>query len=745
MPPLTPEQRKRLKADYDDMAEEEKGSVGKVMQAVAAGFEAVTPPSPFGLAQHLPTPSDLFAPSSFMGELGHGVAKGMTAGASEEVPNRMVQALGLTPPPEPQGIVSFAGELLGEITGPYRMAQQFLMPLRTTGMGASLMGRFPQVAATAEGGLASGLVEGIKGGIKGENPLEHFATGLTIGAAFEGGLRGAYKGGKRLAERFLGPDVGEVNEKLVGALEKHDIPVIPTVVRPFSNMVQYMQNKVTQTTMTRSTLQTMRADMVRGIDRLRENTVMRLGDNAIVQTPLDVGEHLVESIDGAAKQLKDQASTLYKDVTTSEIRNVPIHPYQDFIRHLEDGTEHTTNLLAGMRDLLGEGLINNPRASHNAIQKRLRKVYLDIKKAHAPVEETVLQPMPQPGYKTVPRAVSGVSPLREAVAGGPRNVAPQQHTKVPNQTYQWWWNEVQAVGGMLSERAVKENPKMKSLVGSMYHLLQDGIDAQASAVSPNYNNLISKARASWSAYEAYQRHPLIKKVLQTSERDPEQALGILFGSTASIQQTKRLFGPEAFNTMRQAWLRDLLWDAIEKDADTGIEFVTGKKLTTRLNKFTHGIDSEFVRTMFSDDGFTNAAGDAIAVNTDAAAKLAMFKELYTITSNLDQAQKALKGGQELFGGSGVERGTLGTLLLSFAQGSARARGFMANLLLMRRGAKQYIKQPASKNIYLGGKLPEMGAGDVKIPLRDEPIPGEMRTQTTSALMNRLFGSSDEPE
>ena len=115
----------------------------------------------------------------------------------------------------------------------------------------------------------------------------------------------------------------------------------------------------------------------------------------------------------------------------------------------------------------------------------------------------------------------------------------------------------------------------------------------------------------------------------------------------------------------------------------------------------------------------------------------------------------MRGGQEQFGGQGVERGGFGPLALSFARGNARAKGFLLNLLLMRKGAEQYVRQPARGNIFLGAKLPEMRAGGfdasfslgslgekVDLPLVPLKVPGERRTQATSAVLNRIFGGDD---
>jgi len=647
-----------------------------------------------GLGFSIPDPFEFFESGSTMNELGAGI----TGGASLGVPTAIGRGLGFTEStggasPD-SGFAFGVGEVLGEISTVYRQLHKGLLQLPFVKRGLE---KFPQLGRVALASAESGTVEGSKAAIQLDDPLSHLATGLVTGALPEGMIRVGGKLIRKLAKKTISPDPGEIDEEAIALFDKWSVPGEPGIFRPESGIVKYFSNRIRHTAATRSTLLNTRLGMTEALQSMRDQVLIGLGDNKEVRTPYESGLAILESVDNTENLLHAKGTGRYKELIATGIGQIDIDPNLEYTRILPDGETYETSLISGLRSLIDGA---TTEVTPGAI-KQLRKLSRTL------MEKGIIH------HKRTP-----TGPVPPSYPEGEREYEFFPLAETEYQNYSWWWSRLQEVGTKAQSPAVRNNPQVKRLYDRAYHLIQDAIDAQASSTSKEYDILIKEARSSWQTYRFFQQNRLVQSLSKMGTADPEKAIGAIFGSTASIRETKKLFGPEAYNAARQSWLRDLLWDAVVVDTETNVQYVSGKKIRAKLNKYTDGLDSEYLRELFGDDGFTTLEGDPIQVSTGAEEKFSTFMEMVKISERVENSLDMLRGGQEQFGGAGAERSGWGFLLNNALEGGRQARNLMTNLLLMRKGADLYLNPDPSTNIFLGrGELPQMGDLSLGIPRR----------------------------
>ena len=618
---------------------------------------------------------------------------------------------------EPEGMAYGAGNIVGEIAGPYRFLRKFLLgkaPVK------AMLEKAPRMGLAGLSGIESGVVEGTKGAVRFDDPVGHLATGLVVGVLPEGMFRLGGKlvryGGRKLAKA----KPGEIDEVTMKLFEKHDIPGDPAIFRPDSPVVNYAQRRVHHTVATRKILLTRRRKMAEKIEDLRRKVSIGFGDNTTLRSPLEVGRSVMGAIDETLESLKADGKGLYEELKNTDIGKIDIDHDMKFQRILGEGEEEIafeTGLISGLKTIVkGENTALTPGPL-----KTLRTFIRQLEAA------TKAPPKTPAKYSDI-GVNAGASP---SIGGG----------EPVYQTYGWWWDKLQSVGEKYASPTVQHNPKMKAKYARVYAHIQDAIDAQAASVDPAYDESIRHARSAWSSYRTFEENPLVKRLTSISDRDPEKIMTEVFSSQNNVQEFKKLVGPEAFNGARQAWIRDLLWDAVVNDAETGIQYVSGAKITTKLSGHLEGTDSDFLREIFSDEGFMTPMGEHYPVKTQAKEKLELLMDLLHISQKTDTSLRMLKGGQEQFGaGVSAERISPAMLLQNIAEGGRQARGLVSNLLLMRKGADLYLEPPKT-NIFLGGKgdVPEVGDMMWRVPHTGQDV---AKSSILSSGINQLIGSVD---
>ena len=654
-----------------------------------------------------------------------GVGKGMTFGGISELHKRLDPTW-----QEPDTFAHAVGEVIGETLGPYKLTQAILKG--PAGKWAyskvpKYLQESPRLRRALGVGGEAAFVEGTKAFIRGDDITPNAAVGFLAGAGPLGLVYGAGKLGKWGVEKAVGMKDADISEKAVAFMRKYDIPLIPSFFAPGSTAIGITENRLFNTNATKATLNKVRNQLVSGIDRMRVGILDELGPNAAVKDPTEVGKGILRATTAAKQQLAREVDQVYKDFRPM-VADLPIvanKEYKRLVPNKETGelVEETGSLAGNLEKLLGGEipfLAKGPR-------KRLMRWYQKSKASWSGQQPKTY------GQADAPEWSGGIS--------GPRVVNQGPDTPLRGltfRTYDQWWKELQDIGAILDEPAVKQNPKARRLVLQVYHTVQDAMDEQAIAYlhdkNPAYAQMAQMARGMHQNKMNFQNMDLLLNIEAVGEggkrlTDHAAIVGKLFGNADSINTTKRFLGPEAYDTARQAFLRDLLWDAIELDKNGNVQWMSGMKLQQNINKFSDGVDSELFRKLFSDEGFVSPQGEAISASTGGAEKHEMLKELVKMSRRLDLSVKRLHPGQEQLQQAQVERFVLAEVVTDPPKALQRMRLLVAHILMSRKAAEKYFEQDPLKNVYMGAEAPQ-------VPLSDIPLPN---------AVSRILGRQGRPE
>lgn len=631
-----------------------------------------------------------------------GFLSGRTLGATEHLAKYMGN-------PSFEGSFAYgAGELAGEVSGPFAAANKFFRPLRG--------GQMANVGVNA---LEGGVVDLAKGVIDPEIDLmDAISRGYTtalISGGMEGAVRGGVKGGQKAMEKWLGPAKGEIDEAFMAFLSKYNLPTPADVLRPASRMVQYYGSRVKHSVASADIFRSARSELAKGIINVRNGVIAGLGDNPALMAKGDVGHVIHNSVLSAREGLKKARSDAYEALRRTKIFQTPIKANQKFIHSIHRDSaapaEYETTLMEGLRGVLGDRIIDGKSATLTGTHKKLRAIFNELKEAH------VVQDVDQvvPGDLRAGLGTMGVRSARTTDIG-------QAGLEIPQYDYQWWWDRLQTVGDLFETSAVKKSDKLQRKVGAFYHMLQDGIDAQAKAASPDYTSAIDMARSLHQNYMEYISSRFVRLTEQLADKGrPDQIVGRLFSSVDNVIEAKRVLGPDAFNAARQGWIRDFLFKSVNREAGTAEEFVNASGMMKAFDDL-EGIDGPFFAELFSESNFVDLLTDApIQGQTDALAKYNLFQELVDNVTKMDAAIRVTQASAQEFGaGVASERAPITAIIAQGLRGDATiAKGVIANLLLLGKASEHFISAPG-KNIFLGAKFPSMGIaepmlGGVRIP------------------------------
>lgn len=707
-------------------------------------------------------------------DAGAGVASGVSMGATEQ----LSQAIGNEPK---SGLAFGGGEMVGEMIGPYKAAGMLLGSTATGAKLAAQEGAKSILGRAALGGAEAAMVETPKSFIRGENLSEaaaHGAMGFGMGAAFTGLFRGLYVGGRAGVRKWLGPKEGEMDPDMVAFVQEEGLEGagIASVLRPTSDMVNFVERRTMASAATRKIYNNARERLVNVVDTMQNRLTMKLGDNVTALPPSEVGEAVVRDIDNSLTLLKDAKNAKYDAVGLSEIGEVPIRPnhkvelqYPNEAGELGDPIE--TSLLDGLADIIGRDLINGnvPPATSTAVRK-LIATYKWMKRNATKVEDvevlkhdassehfadphinpTTGKPMP---YKNrAPGEGPKQSGVRQDLQGKQQVESPGEYgsrldlqgapvtkettTEISYKDYNWWWKRAREIGDMLDQKSVVETPADKAKVGKAYHLIRDVIDNYASQADPSglYKLRIDAARASHINFTTFKNHPTVKKIFELgnltgkSIAEPEKIMPKIFDNVSSIKGIKQLLGPQVFNQVRQSWIHDLLIDSIEVASNGTLKNVVAKKLISRIQKYG-GMEGEKIPEMFSDEGFFTPDGMPMSSNFKSPIKFEDFKEFVKKVGLLNDATELLESGGkiELTSAERLSGNTLtnpGNLFQSI-------RAALAAMLTAKHGAEELLK-PMSESRFLGGGPPE------KALFGGEKFGEEMLGRATTQVANRIF-------
>lgn len=605
---------------------------------------------------------------------------GITSGASLGLTDAARRLMGV----EPKGGFAYnSGRMVGEIAGPYKMLRPIL---GSTSVYLRALKRFPDGARVVLAGAESGIVEGTKAAVQGENPIDHLASGMILGMLPEGLYRFQGRIVRKGVSIVARPAPGEIREDIIAPFKAQGVSFTPDIVRPESGTVNFILNRLSHTSFNRDIIAVKRGEMVEEMAALQNRILVNVGTNAEIvledgtskpTSALGAGEAILSSIRDTESSLRRRGESLYQELSASEIGKIDIHPSQSLMRKMEKDGEifsHEASLTGGLLDLV------------SAAQGKSSQV----KKFKILIRDIVRNSMPY------------------------SSVAPEFGLQNPSyKSYDWWWTQLKDIGADMATTAVKKNPQAKALYARAYGLIQDVIDAQAGSISPEYDEIIKNARASWVAYRAFQEHPLVERMLKLEKGDPEKGLALLFDSTSSTMDAKGLLGSEAYAAARQSWLRKLLYDTTVKQK--GLVYISGEKLYNSLKKHTDDIDSEYIREIFSDEGFSNVDGTPrLGTMTGGPVKLEMLMDLVKISQSIEESLRKLEGGQAMLGG-GAERATPGMITADLASGGAQTKQLLQNILVMRKITTEFVADPEN-NIFMGTAGPKpLGDWMVRIP------------------------------
>jgi hypothetical protein len=676
-------------------------------------------PSPLDIGNMLPSPIDaavsMFGPGSVMDAAGQGVASGISFGGTQ----RLNQLLGNRDMQQERPYSFGAGQMLGETLGPYLAAGKIMGSAIAEQVSAKYLPKFgrkylnesPRVRQALNIGTQASAIEGVKAYIQDDPILSSMAIGFISGAGPLGFIHGGHAAWRKAVGWWAKPGVAETDPALMRFLKKWDLPFVASYVAPFSRAADYTLQRLGATSLQKPALQQLRSRLSERMQYMRKALVAKLGPNGALKSQRDVGVGVWDEITGNTDRLKADAVGEYEALAKTSVGKTPIAPNIEFTRVLP-ASDGATSQEAGSIFSLLKSAIGKPGPLSTGTHKKLVKFLDDLKEIHKPPDTKKV--VVHAGSER-PSGPSKPPPTFDTPWLGQQPGVPKE-VKVTAKSYNWWTKQLRMVGKMLDEPKVRGNPADEALVHRVYGVIQDGIDKQASEINPNFKTAISQARILWQDYLAYKGNATVK-ALRNLSRDSEgranyeKVVSTLFNSTDGILDAKRLLGPEAFNSVRQSWLRDLLLGS-QLHTKTGEVFMSGQRLITNLKKYSEGIDSDFIQEMFSEKNFFSIHGDPIRINTGAQQKYDLFRELYDNIPKMEPAIAALHGGTEQMQAVMHERIAPGEMLTNPIRFLDHMRGLMSNLLIFRQVGEMYLDQNIKRNPFLGGTLSPMGTGPI---------------------------------
>jgi hypothetical protein len=691
-------------------------------------------PSPFDVAESIPSPfEDVIYPAQDMMEAGSaGVASGISLGGTKKLTEfvgggalRRQQQLQQEHPYTYGG-----GEILGELIGPLRAAEKAMGSAAATSAlkkyttsripGGQYLGESKRLRQALNLGAQGAGLEGAKAIVRGDNPVgggwvaNPMAIGFLSGAAPVGFARGVKGARNKAVEWWAKPSPGETDAKLVTFLKKWDIPQMGSFVAPYSKSAMYTLQRLGATALEKPTLKAFRSQLSNSLQEMQKRLSMKLGPNAALKSKRDVGLGTYDEIKNTRAALKERAANSYDDLRATDIGKVEIVPNEDFVRIMDAGDGEVIEEAGSIFSLLEKEIGHPNEALASGTRKKLRNWLDELIEQHKIVKKK-RQPVEQPEWGPYQTEKKPTPPLgRDFMMEG--ELTPKYEQL--NKDYNWWWGQLQEVGKMLDIPKVYKDPKLKAHVTKVYHIVQDGMDLKViKEKGPDYEAGITKARTQWQDYLTYDDNATVKAITNLTpdgggRANFEKVLPTIFNSTDGILDAKRILGPEGFNSLRQAWIRDLLLDS-QLSMKGGEQFLSGQKLTTNLKKFTkEELDGDFIKEMFSDQNFFTPQGDLAQVNTHAAEKFALFRELYENAPKIEPAIVDLHGGAEQMQAMMTERFAPGELLTNPRTFMGRMQGLMANLLVLGKTGEIFFDQSPRTNPFLGGALRPTGLGPI---------------------------------
>ena len=683
------------------IVEEDPHWANQVMSAIAEPFEAISGASEslFGAGYDLTR------------QTGMGVTSGATLGASEYAVDAIDRAMGNPglSDRDQKSMAYNAGELIGEIAGPYKTARGLF--------GKKLMGTSKTWGRRLLAGSAeAGAVEGGKAIFDSEkNVLSSAAVGFFVGGLGEGAVSGVVGAGRYGIDKLIKPGAGEkIATRVVDWLRERDLPVVPTIARPFSNVTAYVQEKATRSAAAMARVKHVQKQLHEGLSRAKETFINQVGGNAGTVSSLDAGRALYHRVTGVGAELRLRTRQHYDKLSESEIGTVEIDPNMKYGRLLEDGSVDETDLWTSLRSAMdgktgGVNLTEGKKApSGTPPPLKLLKSFWDEAREKHTMQTRTVRGETTPGPMTHTREGADDFQTIYQTESGPASQWSREEEFLPRQDYTYWWGMVKRIGSLMDTSQYKKNKSVKRQVDAAYHAVQDAIDFQASRLDPNYETSITAAREVAKASFEYADAPLVQKILAAPEKyRSEEMIDALFFNTETMQAAKRALGPADFEQSRQAYLRRVMDGTIEMgDADLG-DVPAFRKLWAQLTKKgPNQMDSPFMRELFSDDGFVDPITGKTVQGVGGEEKRALMVEWYEQFRAIDAMLGDLTTAGEAFGGAGTERGGLASFVdpSDLAGSLDKMKRLAFQLVSTARLADEYFKPP-DENIFIYKTIP----------------------------------------
>tara|TARA_R110002051_G_scaffold4429_2_gene23569 strand:- start:1192 stop:3714 length:2523 start_codon:yes stop_codon:yes gene_type:complete len=713
----------------------------QISSAIAAPFGQISrfssgrsPGLPDGGIDVLGTGADLLRRSA------KGIVSGASLGLSDAINRGVGPGTGPADNQDRQDRNSIAfgtGQLIAEVAGPYRLMRG-LFGAKMAPKGATWARR------ALAGGSEAAAVEGSKGLIDDKKTvLESAAIGFLGGVASEAVVAGSVGAARMAADRLIKP-AGKYAKDVVEWLRELDMPVLPTIAYPMSNVTAAVQEKVQATAANMAAIKAVQHNLTAGLLRARERFIGQMGGNAGLKDPLESGQALYTRVTEVMEHLKAETRELYRGLSDTQVGLTSIHPNQKYQRVVDGAEEPTeTTLWESFREALGDHADEFPKDQPEPL-KVLHRIFNKAKADHKTVDVTVSESTDPGKMVTQPRRTapasstiinrghqrSHLNPNQRfsPAAGQHTGVGPDDYQSIwktesgggstferaevqlPLKTYNYWWGVTKKIGDQMDTPAYRENATVKRVVDSAYHAVQDAMDHQASQVSPTFSAAIIRARQQAQAHFAYRDLPLVKQTLSSPKRlRSAEMIDELFLNTETVLQSKRLLGPEEFNQARQAWLRNLLDRSVEIGMDELGDPVKFRGLWTQIaKKGGGGTDSQFIKEVFSEDNFFDyLKGEKIPAATGGEAKRELLTRFYDKFREIDDMIGQVAPGKEAFGGSGTERGGLASFVnpSDLAGTFAKWRALAFQLISSRRLGEEFFKENPAENIFMQKVIP----------------------------------------
>jgi len=658
-----------------------------------------------------------------------------------------------------------AGELAGEVAGPYRTVAGLFGNTIRRGRGV-----VPRMVA---GGTEAAVVEGGKASLQQEGDVISATwDGFLMGGLSEGVIGGAMKGGRKGLEWLIQPRKGEeLATETIEWYASRGMPVPPTVARPYSNTMALMQQKASRSAAAMSIVKNIRGELAEGLTKAKTDFINAVGENAALKPPLEAGRALYDRVTDVSKFLREKMREHYKGVAESEVGSkVYIDPNMKFTP-VRDGVpaEEPLDLWGIFRGALGTYADKYPK-NQPAPLRALHDLFQEAREKHTMQTRTVRgETAPGPMVHLRPGADDFQTIYQ--TESGPASQWSREEEFLPRQDYNYWWGVIKEIGNLMDTTQYKKNATVRRHVLEAYHGLQNAIDYQAIKFNPGFEGRITHAREAAKLSFEYDDLPMVNKVLAAPDDfRSEEMIDVLFRNTESVQATKRMLGPDDYDIARQAWLRTVL----NRTLDIGEEVLEDRprfrKLWQEISKKSGlGMDSQFIDEVFNEKNFVAmySGKPLLNVTTAGAEKRELMQEFWDQFRSVDSMMSQLHGGAEDFGGAGLERGGLGSFVnvdaIAASFGTMKRLAFQ--LLATTRLGKEYFKRNPEDNYFIFKKIPEWeggidlpefvqqkmrdyipgaSGGPTAFPSQFPGIPSQISSSTrqaaTSAALNRILPS-----